>query len=136
MLVRVAHIEAGLRSRDRTMPEEINRLVTDALADLLLTPSRDADENLLREGTAPEKIRFVGNVMIDTLYRNLERAHDSTILNRLQLRPREFCAMTLHRPSNVDDQATLNGILDALEAISARLPIVFPVHPRTRARLE
>jgi len=136
MLVRVAHIEAGLRSRDRTMPEEINRLVTDALADLLLTPSRDADENLLREGVAPEKIRFVGNVMIDTLYRNLERARDSAILSRLQLRPHEFCAMTLHRPSNVDDEATLVGILSALEAISARLPIVFPVHPRTRTRLE
>jgi UDP-N-acetylglucosamine 2-epimerase (non-hydrolysing) len=136
LLVRVAHIEAGLRSRDRTMPEEVNRLVTDALADLLLTPSRDADENLLREGVAPEKIRLVGNVMIDTLYRNLERARRSPILDRLQVQPGEFCAMTLHRPSNVDDLATLGGILDALEAIASRLPIIFPVHPRTRARLE
>jgi UDP-N-acetylglucosamine 2-epimerase (non-hydrolysing) len=136
MLVRVAHIEAGLRSRDRTMPEEINRLVTDALADLLLTPSRDANENLLSEGISPEKIRFVGNVMIDTLFRNLERARSSKILERFRLRPREFCAMTLHRPSNVDEKRTLSGILDALEVIGQRLPIVFPVHPRTRARLE
>jgi UDP-N-acetylglucosamine 2-epimerase (non-hydrolysing) len=136
MLVRVAHIEAGLRSHDRTMPEEINRLVTDALADLLLTPSRDADENLKREGIRPEKIRFVGNVMIDTLFRNLERAKNSHTLERLALDPHRFCAMTLHRPSNVDDKQTLAGILDALDQIQRRLPVVFPVHPRTRARLE
>ena len=136
MLVRVAHIEAGLRSRDRTMPEEINRLVTDALADLLLTPSRDADENLLREGIQPGKIRFVGNVMIDTLFRNIERARNSNSLERFALEPHGFCAMTLHRPSNVDDRQTLAGILDALDEIQRRLPIVFPVHPRTRARLE
>ena len=136
MLVRVAHVEAGLRSRDRTMPEEINRVVTDALADLLLTPSRDASENLLREGVSLEKIRFVGNVMIDTLYQNLERASSSQVLARLSLKPRQFCAMTLHRPSNVDDKQTLSGIVDALEAIGHRLPIVFPVHPRTRDRLE
>ena len=134
LLVRVAHVEAGLRSRDRTMPEEINRLVTDALADLLLTPSRDADENLLREGIPAEKIRFVGNVMIDTLHRNLERARASTVIERFSLKPAGFCVMTLHRPSNVDLRATLEGILNALEAI--QLPIVFPVHPRTRARLE
>lgn len=135
-LVRVAHVEAGLRSRDRTMPEEINRVVTDALADLLLTPSRDANENLLREGVAPEKIRFVGNVMIDTLYRNIERARSSRVLDRLNLKPGHFCAMTLHRPSNVDDKEKLLGILDAIEVISERLPIVFPIHPRTRDRLE
>jgi UDP-N-acetylglucosamine 2-epimerase (non-hydrolysing) len=135
-LVRVAHVEAGLRSRDRTMPEEINRLVTDTLADLLLTPSRDASENLLREGAAPEKIRFVGNVMIDTLYRNLDRARRSRVLERLGLEPRQFCTITLHRPSNVDDRKTLSGILDALEIIGKRLPIIFPVHPRTRERLE
>src|SRR6185437_11593069 len=103
---------------------------------LLLTPSRDANENLLREGVAPEKIRFVGNVMIDTLYMNLERARGSQILGRLGLEPRRFCAMTLHRPSNVDDKETLSGILDALDAIGERLPIVFPIHPRTRERLE
>jgi UDP-N-acetylglucosamine 2-epimerase (non-hydrolysing) len=136
MLVRVAHVEAGLRSRDRTMPEEINRVVTDALADLLLTPSLDANENLLREGVSPQKIRFVGNVMIDTLYRNLERARSSSILGRLNLEAGQFCAMTLHRPSNVDDKQTLTGIIDALELICERLPIVFPVHPRTRDRLE
>jgi UDP-N-acetylglucosamine 2-epimerase (non-hydrolysing) len=136
MLVRVAHIEAGLRSRDRTMPEEINRLVTDALADLLLTPSREAGENLLREGIQPEKIRFVGNVMIDTLFGNLERARTSQSLKRFALEPRQFCAMTLHRPSNVDDRKTLAGILEALDVIQQRLPVVFPVHPRTRARLE
>jgi UDP-N-acetylglucosamine 2-epimerase (non-hydrolysing) len=135
-LVRVAHVEAGLRSRDRAMPEEINRVVTDALADLLLTPSRDANENLLREGAAPERIRFVGNVMIDSLYRNLERARGSRILERLNIEPGKFCSMTLHRPSNVDVSDTLSGILDALEVIGERLPIVFPIHPRTRDRLE
>jgi UDP-N-acetylglucosamine 2-epimerase (non-hydrolysing) len=135
-LVKVAHVEAGLRSRDRTMPEEINRVVTDALADLLLTPSRDANENLLREGVAAEKIRFVGNVMIDSLYRNLERARGSQVLERFNLEPGKFCAITLHRPSNVDDHETLSGILDALEVIAERLPIVFPIHPRTRDRLE
>jgi len=134
--VRIAHVEAGLRSGDRTMPEEINRVVTDALADLLLTPSRDANENLLREGVASEKISFVGNVMIDTLYRNLEKARRSRVLERLNLRPQQFCAMTLHRPSNVDHPKTLAGIINALEAIGERLPIVFPVHPRTRERLE
>ncbi|MEW6125515.1 MAG: UDP-N-acetylglucosamine 2-epimerase (non-hydrolyzing) [Acidobacteriota bacterium] len=133
--IKVAHIEAGLRSRDRSMPEEINRIVTDALADLLLTPSPDADENLRSEGVADEKIRFVGNVMIDSLRRNLERAQSSDVLNRLQLTPKQFCAMTLHRPSNVDDKATLAGILDALEVVLERMPIVFPIHPRTRARL-
>ena len=134
-LIRVAHVEAGLRSHDRTMPEEINRVVTDALSDLLLTPSRDANENLLQEGVPAEKIRFVGNVMIDSLHRNLERARRSKILERLGLEPGRFCAMTLHRPSNVDVKETLTGILDALEAIGERLPIVFPIHPRTRERL-
>jgi UDP-N-acetylglucosamine 2-epimerase (non-hydrolysing) len=133
--VRIAHVEAGLRSGDRTMPEEINRVVTDSLADLLLTPSRDANENLLREGVAPQKISFVGNAMIDTLYRNLEKARRSAVLERLNLQPKQFGAMTLHRPSNVDDPNTLAGIIDALEASGERLPIVFPVHPRTRERL-
>jgi UDP-N-acetylglucosamine 2-epimerase (non-hydrolysing) len=136
MLVKVAHIEAGLRSFDRAMPEEINRLVTDRLADLLLTPSPDANENLLREGLSQEKIRFVGNVMIDTLFRHLEGAKSSHILERFDLQQGKFCAMTLHRPSNVDDKTTLAGILDALNAVQERLPIIFPIHPRTRARLE
>src|SRR5262249_44092533 len=132
---RVAHIEAGLRSYDRTMPEEVNRLVTDALADLLLTPTRDADKNLLLEGIPPEKIRFVGNVMIDTLFLNLERANTSNILRRFHLEPKNFCAMTLHRPSNVDDKGILVGIVNALNVILERMPLIFPVHPRTRAKL-
>ena len=136
MGVRVAHVEAGLRSRDRTMPEEVNRLVTDALADLLLTPSRDADQNLLHEGVAPEKIRFVGNVMIDTLHRSLDRSRNSAVIERCGVQRGAFCAMTLHRPSNVDSRETLAGILDALDVIQRQIPIVFPVHPRTRARLE
>ncbi|HYM00122.1 MAG TPA: UDP-N-acetylglucosamine 2-epimerase (non-hydrolyzing), partial [Blastocatellia bacterium] len=133
--VRVAHVEAGLRSFDRSMPEEVNRLVTDALADLLLTPSREAGQNLLREGVSQNKIRFVGNIMIDTLHRSLERAAESTILQTLHLEPRSFCAMTLHRPSNVDNRETFEGILRSLESIQTRLPIVFPMHPRTRARV-
>jgi UDP-N-acetylglucosamine 2-epimerase (non-hydrolysing) len=132
---RVAHVEAGLRSRDRRMPEEINRLATDALADLLLTPSRDADANLLAEGHPPEKIVFVGNVMIDTLLAHRERARASRVLDELGLEPGSYAALTLHRPSNVDDRATLEGIVGALERIAERLPVVFPVHPRTRARL-
>ena len=136
MGIHIAHVEAGLRSYDRTMPEEINRLVTDALADLLLTPSPDANQNLIREGVPPERIRLVGNIMIDTLMWSLERAKTSRILERLRLDPGTFCAITLHRPSNVDDRSTLMGILGALEAIQRELPIVFPVHPRTKLRLE
>jgi UDP-N-acetylglucosamine 2-epimerase (non-hydrolysing) len=132
---RVAHVEAGLRSRDRRMPEEINRLATDALADLLLTPSRDADLNLLAEGHPPEKIVFVGNVMIDTLLAHRERARGSRVLEDLGLEPGAYAALTLHRPSNVDDRDTLAGIFGALERIAERVPIVFPVHPRTRARM-
>jgi UDP-N-acetylglucosamine 2-epimerase (non-hydrolysing) len=134
--IRVAHVEAGLRSRDRTMPEEINRLLTDQLADLLLTPSSDADENLLAEGIPAERIRFVGNVMIDSLFSQLKRAEESTVREDLSLQDKDYAALTLHRPSNVDDPATFSRILHALERIAERLPIVFPVHPRTRARIE
>lgn len=130
--VPVAHVEAGLRSGDRTMPEEINRLVTDQLADLLLTPSRDADENLLREGVAPEKIRFVGNVMIDTLVANLAKAKARPIVAELGLKPGDYVLVTLHRPANVDDAGDLHEVLEALRALGERLPVVFPVHPRTR----
>ncbi len=136
MRVKIAHVEAGLRSNDRTMPEEINRLVTDAVSDLLLTPSRDADENLLREGIPAHKIRLVGNIMIDSLYRNLDRARSSPILERLGLESDPFCLVTLHRPSNVDCKETLSGIIGALTTIRRELPVVFPVHPRTRAKLE
>jgi len=132
----VAHVEAGLRSFDRRMPEEINRIITDALSDLLFTTSRDADENLKREGIQAVKIHFVGNVMIDTLLTHRQRAAQSDILARLEIAPRRYALMTLHRPSNVDDPATLRGILSALEVIQARLPLVFPIHPRTRKNLE
>lgn len=133
--IRVAHVEAGLRSRDRTMPEEINRLLTDQLADLLLTPSQDGDENLRREGIPDERIRFVGNVMIDSLMSQLVRADSSTVREDLGIAGTDYAALTLHRPSNVDDKETFARILDALEEISRRLPVIFPVHPRTRARL-
>lgn len=130
--VKVAHVEAGLRSRDRTMPEEINRLLTDQIADLLFTPSPDDDANLLSEGIPPDRIRFVGNVMIDSLHKNLERACQSKKKTDLGLIERSYAVLTLHRPSNVDHRETFERILSALEAISAKLPIIFPVHPRTR----
>lgn len=130
--VRVAHVEAGLRSFDRSMPEEINRLVTDSIADLLLTPSADGDEHLRREGVPDAKIRGVGNIMIDCLTANLETARRSGIIKTLGLQSGEFVYLTLHRPSNVDDQQTLTTIFSALQQIARRLPVVFPVHPRTR----
>jgi UDP-N-acetylglucosamine 2-epimerase (non-hydrolysing) len=133
--VRVAHVEAGLRSRDRTMPEEINRILTDQIADLLLTPSEDADRNLLAEGIPSARIRFVGNIMIDSLFAQLERAARSTVRARLGLAGSDYSVVTLHRPSNVDDRATFERILQALEEIGRRLPVIFPVHPRTRSRL-
>jgi UDP-N-acetylglucosamine 2-epimerase (non-hydrolysing) len=130
-----AHVEAGLRSFDLDMPEEVNRIVTDRLCDILFTPSADGDENLLREGTAPERIFRVGNVMIDTLLQHLPQAKASAPVVRLGLDLGRYAVLTLHRPSNVDDPRVFSGILDALETIQARLPIVFPVHPRTRKRL-
>jgi UDP-N-acetylglucosamine 2-epimerase (non-hydrolysing) len=130
--VKVAHVEAGLRSSDRTMPEEINRVLTDQIADLLFTPSADADENLLAEGIAPERIRLVGNVMIDSLLKHLPRAKESTIREELGLNENEYAVLTLHRPANVDNPETFARVLSALETIAERLPIVFPVHPRTR----
>ena len=129
---KVAHVEAGLRSRDRTMPEEINRLLTDQIADLLFTTSQDADQNLLSEGIPSERIRFVGNVMIDSLMKNLGPAKSSKIKSQLGVTDGTYGALTLHRPSNVDNEQTFGRILDALEAISRSLPIIFPVHPRTR----
>jgi len=130
--VRVAHVEAGLRSRDRTMPEEINRLLTDQIADLLLTPSADADDNLLAEGIPAGRVRMVGNVMIDSLLKHLPQSAQSTIREDLELTQKEYAVLTLHRPANVDNPTTFARILEALEEISRRLPIVFPVHPRTR----
>jgi UDP-N-acetylglucosamine 2-epimerase (non-hydrolysing) len=134
--VPVAHVEAGLRSRDRTMPEEINRLVTDQLADLLLTPSRDGDANLLREGVDPAKIVFVGNVMIDTLVGHLQAARARPIVADMGLRPDGYALVTLHRPSNVDDADDLREVLEGLREIGETLPVVFPVHPRTRRSLD
>jgi UDP-N-acetylglucosamine 2-epimerase (non-hydrolysing) len=130
--VKVAHVEAGLRSRDRTMPEEINRLLTDQLGDLLFTPSPDADDNLLAEGIPRERIRLVGNVMIDSLLKHLARAKSSGIGQQLGVAGKDYAVLTLHRPSNVDDPVTFARILEALEEIARRLPIVFPIHPRTK----
>jgi UDP-N-acetylglucosamine 2-epimerase (non-hydrolysing) len=132
----VAHVEAGLRSFDRGMPEEINRILTDAISDVLFTTEPAANENLAREGIPPEKIHFVGNVMIDTLFRYRELAGKSDVLPRLGLIPRRYVTLTLHRPSNVDDEGTLAVLLSAVARIQAEIPIVFPVHPRTRRRLE
>ena len=134
--VPVAHVEAGLRSRDRTMPEEINRVLTDQLSELLLTPSADADRNLIGEGIPPERIRLVGNVMIDSLLKQLERAESSRVREELGVAGSDYAVVTLHRPSNVDDPEVLRGILSALTQISKRLPVVFPIHPRTRKNLE
>jgi UDP-N-acetylglucosamine 2-epimerase (non-hydrolysing) len=134
--VPVAHVEAGLRSRDWRMPEEVNRVVTDRLSELLLTPSPDADENLRAEGVPEERIHRVGNIMIDSLVDNLERARDSTILERLSLEPGRFGVLTLHRPSNVDDPSILLGILGVLHEVAEEFPVVFSCHPRTAQRLE
>ena len=133
--VPLAHVEAGLRSFDRTMPEEINRVVTDALADFLFTTSREADENLRREGIPAEKVFFVGNVMIDTLLRHRERARTLGTPARFGLQPGCYALLTLHRPSNVDDPVVFSGILDALVEIQRELPLLFPIHPRTAGRL-
>jgi UDP-N-acetylglucosamine 2-epimerase (non-hydrolysing) len=129
--IRVAHVEAGLRSFDRTMPEEVNRIVTDSLADLLLTPSPDANENLRREGVPEAKIKLVGNVMIDTLVENLQKARASQLPTDLGLRRKGFVYVTLHRPSNVDDRESLTEIIAELKQLGAQLPVVFPMHPRT-----
>lgn len=131
----LAHVEAGLRSFDRTMPEEINRLVTDTLSDLLFTTCEDADQNLLREGIPQERIYFVGNVMVDTLLSHRVLAEVSTIRAQMGLGEKPYALLTLHRPSNVDKAEVLAGIMEALRAIQRQIPIVFPVHPRTRANL-
>jgi UDP-N-acetylglucosamine 2-epimerase (non-hydrolysing) len=131
LLIPVAHVEAGLRSFDRTMPEEINRIVTDQLSDLLFTPSEDGDANLLQEGVTKNKIHRVGNVMIDSLVRLLPAARNCSTNGF----PERLALVTLHRPSNVDDSENLQKILDALLDVSERIDIVFPVHPRTCQRI-
>ncbi len=133
----VAHVEAGLRSRDWSMPEEINRIVTDAVSSFLFTPSRDADDNLLKEGRPAENIHFVGNVMVDTLLRFKDEAlsRDDSLMD-LGLTAGEYAILTLHRPANVDDRPVFDGILDAIEEIAREVPVVYPMHPRSVKTLE
>ncbi|MBU4254155.1 MAG: UDP-N-acetylglucosamine 2-epimerase (non-hydrolyzing) [Acidobacteria bacterium] len=127
----VAHVEAGLRSRNRRMPEEINRVLTDQISDFLFTTSEDAGANLLREGIAADKIHFVGNVMIDTLLKNVARAEASTVLDDLGLTPRTYAVLTLHRPSNVDDRDELIHLFSIFKEVQDRIPLIYPTHPRT-----
>lgn len=134
--IKVVHVEAGLRSFDRTMPEEINRVLTDAISDLLFVTEKEAIDNLIREGVCRKKIHFVGNVMIDTLFKCKQKADKSNILKKLKLKSKEYAMLTLHRPSNVDCKATLARIFEALEEISKNIKIIFPVHPRTKSSLE
>jgi UDP-N-acetylglucosamine 2-epimerase (non-hydrolysing) len=141
--ITVAHVEAGLRSFDRSMPEEINRVVTDAIADMLFTPSEDGDVNLLREGIPSDRIFRVGNVMIDTLVRLRSKAEERWPLLPQTLglpdgvlRDQNYIVVTLHRPSNVDEPARLGALVEALVDISREVPVIFPVHPRTRERLQ
>jgi UDP-N-acetylglucosamine 2-epimerase (non-hydrolysing) len=134
--LKVAHLEAGLRSFDRTMPEEINRIVTDSLADLLWTPSPDGDDNLLKEGVDPEKIERVGNIMIDSFEFLRSKIEQEDGVNAFALEKRNFAVVTLHRPSNVDEKEKLEAIVDALLETSAKLKVLFPVHPRTFKRLQ
>lgn len=136
MGIRVAHVEAGLRSYDRNMPEEINRVLTDSIADLLLTPSIDGNMNLIKEGVDEEKIRFVGNIMIDTLFNMRKRSDESTILGDLGITKKGYGLVTLHRPSNVDQKDTFLNFVDVLEKASQELPVVWPVHPRSKNRAE
>ena len=135
LMIPIAHLEAGLRSFDPAMPEEINRIVTDRLADLLLTPSADGDENLLKEGVPASKIHLVGNIMIDTLMRHLPKATLARIQDRVPVKGKAYGVLTLYRPSNVDDPAILRRILEAIAYVAKKMPVVFPVHPRTRGRL-
>jgi UDP-N-acetylglucosamine 2-epimerase (non-hydrolysing) len=135
LLIPVAHLEAGLRSGDRRMPEEINRLATDAICDLLWTPSPDGDEHLLREGVAPQKIERVGNIMIDSFELLAPKIRAAGMPEKLGLEKGQYGVVTLHRPSNVDNRAQLQAIVAKLVDIARTLPLVFPVHPRTRQRL-
>jgi len=130
--IKVAHVEAGLRSRDMTMPEEINRLCTDVLCDYLFTTDHFANKNLLEEGIPSEKIHFVGNVMIDTLLRHKTMAESLPLTSNLKLNNRDYATLTLHRPSNVDSPEILENILKALNQVAQSIPVIFPIHPRTR----
>jgi UDP-N-acetylglucosamine 2-epimerase (non-hydrolysing) len=136
LCIPVAHIEAGLRSRDWTMPEEINRVVTDAISDLLFTPDREADANLLREGIPPQQIHFVGNVMIDSLVAQLPKTEQRATLQQLAVEAGKYAVLTLHRPSNVDVIEVLSGIIEVMLELARELPIVWPIHPRAAKMLE
>ena len=130
LCIPVAHVEAGLRSRDWTMPEEVNRILTDSIADLLFTPSQDADENLFAEGVARERVELVGNIMIDSLVNAIEKARNRAKYTEFGLAPHDYGLVTLHRPANVDDPESLRRLCDGLDGVG--MPLVFPVHPRTR----
>ncbi|MEW6411106.1 MAG: UDP-N-acetylglucosamine 2-epimerase (non-hydrolyzing) [Candidatus Zixiibacteriota bacterium] len=136
LCLKLAHVEAGLRSFDNRMPEEINRIVTDRLSDYLFVTEDAGMVNLEAEGVSREKVFYTGNIMIDSLVANLEIAGGSDILGRLSLEPRSYVAMTMHRPSNVDDPEVLGRLMSCIEKISEKLPVVFPCHPRTRSRIE
>jgi UDP-N-acetylglucosamine 2-epimerase (non-hydrolysing) len=133
--IKVVHVEAGLRSFDRSMPEEVNRIVTDALSNLLLTPSEDANQNLENEGIDKSKIKLVGNIMIDSIVQNLDKARQGAALGNYGLQDRQFVYVTLHRPSNVDQEESLTQIMAELKRLATRLIVVFPMHPRTRKML-
>jgi UDP-N-acetylglucosamine 2-epimerase (non-hydrolysing) len=134
--IRVAHVEAGLRSFDRTMPEEINRIVTDQLADLCLTPSRDGNANLEAEGIPIHRVKLVGNVMVDTLFRLRPVARERNMPAELGVEGREFAFVTLHRPSNVDSREVLTELLEGLRDVASVMPVIFPIHPRTRKQID
>ena len=134
--IKIAHVEAGLRSFDKSMPEEANRIRTDKISDFLFTTEESGNKNLVKEGIRKNKIFFVGNVMIDTLLNHREKAKKSKILKKLKLSKKEYCVLTLHRPSNVDNKKSFQNILSILEGIGKRIKIVFPLHPRTRKNLE
>ena len=134
--VKLIHVEAGLRSFDRSMPEEINRLLTDSISDLLFVTEQSGIDNLQKEGIDSEKVHFVGNVMIDTLMANRKKAEDSDILSRLDLQAKDYAVITLHRPSNVDNMDTFKQIISAFEHIQKDLKLIFPIHPRTRKNIK
>jgi UDP-N-acetylglucosamine 2-epimerase (non-hydrolysing) len=136
LLIKVAHLEAGLRSGDRTMPEEINRIVTDSIADVLWTPSPDGNEHLAREGIAADKVELVGNIMLDSFELLAPKIRAANLATKFSLETQSYGVVTLHRPSNVDERQKLGQIVDKLVAMATKMPLVFPVHPRTRQRLE
>jgi UDP-N-acetylglucosamine 2-epimerase (non-hydrolysing) len=136
LVIPCAHVEAGLRSFDTAMPEEINRIVTDSICDLYFTTDPEGNRNLAAMGAAPDSVHFAGNVMIDTLLRNRQSAEANPVLELLGLKSREYCLLTMHRPSNVDNRETLGRLIEAFEAVQARIPMVFPAHPRSVKMLE